>query len=307
MTQVTEFTHLDAFLEMMTAERGASANTYVAYRRDVTQYLSNLYEQGVDGINVTAEQVRRFIKDLAATEITARTQARKLSAVRQFQNFLVLEGYREDDPTSKIVAPYIGQPLPEVLTIAEVDALLVAARGVGGWRGVRFVALLETLYATGLRVSELVALRLDSLSRDKKIITVRGKGGRERLVPLGESARNAISDWLILQDKLTDQKRPKVRWLFPTHAAKGHLTRDGFAKQLREVAVASGLDKRRVSPHVLRHAFATHLLANGADLRSVQVMLGHADVSTTQIYTHVLDERLNALVHDVHPLAGVRI
>lgn len=291
----------------MTAERGASANTYVAYRRDVTQYLSNLYEQGVDGINVTAEQVRRFIEDLAATEITARTQARKLSAVRQFQNFLVLEGYREDDPTSKIVAPYIGQSLPEVLTFAEVDALLVAAREVGGWRGVRFVALLETLYATGLRVSELVALRLDSLSRDKKIITVRGKGGRERLVPLGESARNAISDWLILQDKLSDQKRPKVRWLFPTHAAKGHLTRDGFAKQLREVAVASGLDKRRVSPHVLRHAFATHLLANGADLRSVQVMLGHADVSTTQIYTHVLDERLNALVHDVHPLAGVRI
>ena len=307
MTRVTEFTHLDAFLEMMTAERGASANTYVAYRRDVTQYLSNLYEQGVDGINVTAEQVRRFIEDLAATEITARTQARKLSAVRQFQNFLVLEGYREDDPTSKIVAPYIGQSLPEVLTFAEVDALLVAAREVGGWRGVRFVALLETLYATGLRVSELVALRLDSLSRDKKIITVRGKGGRERLVPLGESARNAISDWLILQDKLSDQKRPKVRWLFPTHAAKGHLTRDGFAKQLREVAVASGLDKRRVSPHVLRHAFATHLLANGADLRSVQVMLGHADVSTTQIYTHVLDERLNALVHDVHPLAGVRI
>jgi integrase/recombinase XerD len=168
-------------------------------------------------------------------------------------------------------------------------------------------ALLEILYATGLRVSELVGLRLSSLSRDGRIVTVRGKGGKERLVPLGEEALRAIENWLPLRAALLGKKSRTVPWLFPSRAAEGHVTRDGFAKQLREIALAAGLDPTKVSPHVLRHAFATHLLANGADLRSVQQMLGHSDISTTQIYTHVLDQRLKSLVQDVHPLSGIRI
>lgn len=292
---------------MMVAERGASQNTYDAYCRDLTRYLEFLSARGRDGETATPEDVRGFLADLAAGGLAARTQARKLSAVRQFHGFLVLEGYRADDPTSTVDAPRLGRPLPKVLQFDEVGALLAAVREVEGWRGARLLALLEILYATGLRVSELVGLRTSSLSRDGRIVTVRGKGGKERLVPLGDAARTAIADWLPLRESLLGKKSKTVPWLFPSRAAAGHMTRDGFAKQLREVALAAGLDPARVSPHVLRHAFATHLLANGADLRSVQQMLGHSDISTTQIYTHVLDQRLKSLVQDVHPLSGIRI
>lgn len=302
-----DYPYLGAFLEMMVAERGASRNTYDAYRRDLTRYLDHLAAVGRDGISAQTEDVRGFLAGLSADGLAARTHARKLSAVRQFHGFIMLEGHRADDPTSTVDAPRLGRPLPKVLQFDEVGALLDAARAAEGWRGVRLLALLETLYATGLRVSELVGLRLSSLSRDGRIVTVRGKGGKERLVPLGDAARQAIDAWLPLRAGMLKEQGKAVPWLFPSRATAGHVTRDGFAKQLRGLAVAAGLDPVRVSPHVLRHAFATHLLANGADLRSVQQMLGHSDISTTQIYTHVLDERLKSLVRDVHPLAGIRI
>ena len=298
---------LGAFIEMMTAERGASENTRDAYTRDINQYLDHLARVGAEGTDATSDRVRSFVESLADAGLAARTQARKLSAVRQFHRFLMLEGHRSDDPTSSIDSPRLGRPLPKVLHAADVDALLASARRVDGWRGVRLVAMLEILYATGLRVSELVGLRLSSLSRDGRIVTVRGKGGKERLVPLGEAAREAVSNWLPLREKMLGKQGRGTPWLFPSRAVDGHITRDGFAKQLQDIAIAAGLDIRKISPHVLRHAFATHLLANGADLRSVQQMLGHSDISTTQIYTHVLDERLKSLVRDVHPLADIRI
>ena len=298
---------LCAFIEMMTAERGASENTRDAYSRDISQYLDHLARFGAGASDTTPEQLHSFVGSLAEAGLAARTQARKLSAVRQFHRFLMLEGYRPDDPTASIASPRRGRPLPKVLQAADVDALLAAARRIDGWRGVRLVSMLEILYATGLRVSELVGLRLSSLSRDGRIVTVRGKGGKERLVPLGEAARKAVSDWLPLRELILGKQARSTPWLFPSRAANGHITRDGFAKQLQDIAIDAGLDVRRISPHVLRHAFATHLLANGADLRSVQQMLGHSDISTTQIYTHVLDERLKSLVRDVHPLADTRI
>ena len=299
--------HLDAFLEMMLAERGASLHTIEAYRRDVQQYLIFLSRTGGDSVEAGVEDVRNFVEQLSDSGLAARTQARKLSAIRQFQRFLMLEGARDNDPTSTIDAPRLGRPLPKVLGFAEVDALLASAQTVDGWRGARLVALLEILYATGLRVSELVGLKMSSLSRDGRIVTVRGKGGKERLVPLGAAARGALQVWLPFREKLLKDKGKTVPWLFPSHGTTGHVTRDSFAKQLNELAGYAGIDPRRISPHVLRHAFATHLLANGADLRSVQEMLGHADISTTQIYTHVLEERLKSLVQDVHPLVGTRI
>lgn len=304
---MSEYPHLGAFLEMMVAERGASQNTYDAYLRDLTQYLDHLSASGRDGVSAQTDDVRAFLAGLAGEGLAARTQARKLSAIRQFHGFIMLEGHRSDDPTSAVDAPRLGRPLPKVLQFDEVGALLECARTADGWRGARMHALLEILYATGLRVSELVGLRLSSLSRDGRIVTVRGKGGKERLVPLGDAARTAIETWLPLRTALLKEQGKAVPWLFPSRATAGHVTRDGFAKQLRELALSAGLDPARVSPHVLRHAFATHLLANGADLRSVQQMLGHSDISTTQIYTHVLDERLKSLVQDVHPLAGIRI
>ena len=307
MSENADQRHLDAFLEMMLAERGASLNTIEAYRRDVQQYLVFLSLSGVDSVTAGVEHVRSFLEQLSNSGLAARTQARKLSAIRQFQRFLMLEGARDNDPTSTIDAPRLGRPLPKLLGFAEVDALLAGAQTVDGWRGARLVALLEILYATGLRVSELVGLKLSSLSRDGRIVTVRGKGGKERLVPLGAAAHAALQTWLPFREKLLKDKGKTVPWLFPSHGTTGHVTRDSFAKQLNDLAVYAGIDPRRVSPHVLRHAFATHLLANGADLRSVQQMLGHADISTTQIYTHVLEERLKSLVQDVHPLVGTRI
>jgi len=299
--------NLTLFIEMMLAERGASANTIDAYRRDIEQYLQYLKRAGVDGIIAESTHVRDFVIKLSESDITARTQARKLSAIRQFHRFLILEKLRDDDPTTKIDSPRLGRSLPKVPGFLEVDALMVEASQVEGWRGARLTALIEILYATGLRVSELVSLRLSSLSRDGRVVTVRGKGGKERLVPLGEAARIAIQNWLPFREKLVQDTTKPEPWLFPSRAAGGHLTRDAFAKQLDKLAVSAGIDPLRITPHLLRHAFATHLLANGADLRSVQKMLGHADISTTQIYTHVLDERLKSLVQDVHPLAGIRI
>jgi len=216
--------------------------------------------------------------------------------MRQYYQFLYGEGERDDDPTATVEAPRAGLPLPKILTESETDALLVAARAADDSEGLRRAALVELLYATGLRVSELVSLPSRALRDDTPFIIVRGKGGRERLVPVGEHAARAVRAWLGVQD----QPSP---WLFPSHGASGHLTRQAVGKMLKQLCLNAGLEPARVSPHVLRHAFASHLLAHGADLRSVQTMLGHADISTTQIYTHVLEERLKSTVLNHHPLA----
>ena len=293
---------------MLAAERGASSNTLSAYRRDLIQYQEQLKTLKTDVLSATATDMRTFLAELASRGYAARTQARKLSALRQFHAFLVTERHRPDNPAFIVDGPSPTRPLPRLLSPADIGKMFQAARDVEGWRGARLRTILEILYASGLRVSELVTLKCTSLSRDRKLVTVRGKGGRERIVPLGEPARESISEWLPLRE--TNLKSPgfdpRSPWLFPARSASGHLTRDRVSKLLQDLAVSSGLDPRLVSPHVLRHAFATHLLANGADLRSLQQLLGHADISTTEIYTHVLEERLKSLVRDVHPLSDVR-
>lgn len=306
---------VEMFLEAMTAERGISRNTCEAYACDLRQYLVHLGGHGLSALDAQTPDVQGFLGSLARSGIGTRTQARKLSALRQFHGFLMADGLREGDPTSIVDSPKQGRPLPKTLTVDEVDRLLEAAHAMPGWRGRRLGTMLEILYATGLRVSELVSLRRSSFSRDLRMVTVRGKGGKDRLVPLGEPARAALVAWLSeLQRRHGGGGRGGGRghaaapspWLFPTHSAAGHITRDRFAKLLRDLAVAARIDPRKVSPHVIRHAFATHLLANGADLVSIQRMLGHAELTTTEIYTHVTDHRLQSLVQDMHPLSKQR-
>jgi integrase/recombinase XerD len=291
---------------MLSAERGAARNTLDAYRRDLADFEAFLARRGakVEGADTAA--IRAYLARLSAAGFSARTAARRLSALRQFHRFLCGEGLRRDDPTTALDSPRRGRALPKYLSEAEVDGLLEAARRRPGPDGVRLTALLELLYATGLRVSELVALPLPAIARDWRVITVRGKGGKERLVPLSEPARAALTAWLKArkaQLATRDEIRREQYWLFPSSGAAGHLTRHRFGQLLKELAAAVGLPRAKVSPHVLRHAFATHLLAHGADLRSVQRLLGHADISTTQIYTHVLEARLKQLVAEHHPLA----
>lgn len=287
---------------MLAAERGAARNTLDAYRRDLVDFAGFAARRGQAADDAGAELLRAYVKWLDGQGMAARTQARRLSALRRFFRFLATEGLRADDPTLALDLPRQGQPLPKILSEPEVEALLAAARAVEGADGVRLVALLELLYATGMRVSELVALPLAAVARDRRFLLVRGKGDKERLVPLGDAARQAVAAWLPERARLLGPRRSSP-YLFPSHGDAGHLTRQRLGQLLKAVAVAAGLDRAKVSPHVLRHAFATHLLNRGADLRSVQAMLGHADISTTQIYTHVLDARLRALVETHHPLA----
>ncbi len=289
--------HVEAFLEMMAAERGAAANTLDAYRRDLADFAGFLAGRGRTADQADLVSLRDYIGRMTAQGLAARTAARRLSTLRQFHQFLFAEGRRADDPTQALDAPRLGRPLPKYLSEAEVGALIAAARARPGVAGRRLAALIELLYATGLRVSELVGLPLSAVARQQPVLIVRGKGAKERMVPLGEPARQAVADWLAV-------RQPKTgKWLFPGGGSSGHLSRSGFARMLDGLAVAAGLMPSRVSPHVLRHSFASHLLAGGADLRSVQQMLGHADIATTQIYTHILDDRLKALVADHHPLA----
>jgi integrase/recombinase XerD len=292
--------HVEAFLEMMAVERSAAANTLDAYRRDMDDLAEFLARRGVTPSSADTAAVRSYLVEQAACGMAARTQARRLSCLKQFYGFLFAEGWRPDDPTTKLDAPKLGRPLPKYLSPDEVQRLLDAARAIDGPEGVQMTALLELLYATGMRVSELVALPLGAVARDPAVMVVRGKGGKERMVPLGEPARDAIKAWRAV---MRQPKTPPSRWLFPSHGASGHLTRSGFAKMLERVAAAAKIDRERVSPHVLRHSFASHLLAGGADLRSVQEMLGHADLVTTEIYTHVLEEPRMRLVRQHHPLA----
>lgn len=293
--------HVEAFLEMLAAERGAARNTLDAYARDLRGFLAYASRRDRDALTADADDLRAWLSVQAAAGMSARTTARRLSALRQFFHFLYAEAMRGDDPSLAIDGPKQGRPLPKYLSEEEVDRLLATAAALPGPRGQRTTALLEILYATGLRVSELVGLPLSAIGRDAQVLSVRGKGGKGRMVPLTEPATDALAAWLVTRAKFsTVGNNP---WLFPSRAAEGHLTRVRFGQILKELAVEAGIAPARVSPHVLRHSFASHLLAHGADLRSLQQMLGHSDIGTTQIYTHVLAERLKALVQAAHPLA----
>ncbi len=293
---------VEAFLEMLVAERGAAANTVAAYRQDLIDCGAFVARRGRTLEAADADDVRAYLDALAAAGMTPRTAARRLSALRQFFRFLLIEGDRTDDPCAIIDGARQGRPLPKILTEAEVEALLAAARARSGPEGLRLVALLELLYATGMRVSELIALPVGADARHAGALLVRGKGGKERLVPLNEAALSALAAYRAVRDRFLRDGRPSP-WLFPSRGAEGHLTRRRVGQLLHDLAIEAGIDPAKVSPHVLRHAFATHLLDHGADLRSVQQMLGHADIATTQIYTHVQGERLRAVVEAHHPLA----
>jgi integrase/recombinase XerD len=294
---------LDAFLEMMAAERGASRHTLDAYRRDLADFRGFLARRGRGELpTATGDDVRAYLASLADAGLLPSTTARRLAAIRQYFRFLCLEGGRADDPTTHVDTPKRGRSLPKLLGEDEIEALIAAAQARSGPEGLRLVALLELFYATGLRVSELVGLPLSALAPDRGALIVRGKGGKERMVPIGGAAREALAAWLGVRPFfVADPSRQ--RWLFPSRSRGGHLTRQRVAQLLKALAPEAGLDPARISPHVLRHAFASHLVANGADLRAVQAMLGHADIATTQIYTHVQTERLAAVVERHHPLA----
>lgn len=290
--------HIDAFLEMLAAERGAARNTLLAYGADLADFAGFAAARGVGAAEGDEALLRDWLVAQSTAGLSARTAARRLSALRQFHRFLLREGVREDDPSQLLDAPKLAPALPKYLTEAEVDALLAATRGLKPAQGLLAAAALEILYATGLRVSEVLALPRGALSADRQVVLVRGKGGRERVVPLSDAARQAAAALVAGQD---DNKGS--RWLFPGRDPRQAMTRQGFALLLKQVAKRAGIDAARVSPHVLRHSFASHMLARGADLRSLQMLLGHADIATTQIYTHVLAERLQRLVEQHHPLA----
>jgi integrase/recombinase XerD len=296
---------VEAFLEMVSAERGASKNTLEAYARDLCDFAGFLNSKKTAMDAASADLVRTYLASLDDAGLAPSTRARRLSTLKQFHKFLYTDGWREDDPCLGLKGPGAKQRLPKALSEADVDALLEAAQARSGKdaEGMRLLAIVELLYASGLRISELVTLPLSAVGGDPRLIMVKGKGGRERLVPVAERAREALEDYLSKRERFTKGPQDGSPYLFPSRGKEGHLTRHRVAQLLKELALEAGLDPKKVSPHVLRHAFATHLLSHGADLRAVQQMLGHADISTTQIYTHVLDERLKQLVNEHHPLA----
>jgi integrase/recombinase XerD len=294
---------VDAFLEMMSAERNAARNTIEAYRRDLGDYSHFLAGRGVSAMTAQREDVVAYLALLDAQGLAASSAARRLSALRQFHKFLCSDQIRADDPTRIVASPRTRRPLPGVLSVAEVDRLLVTAESEANAEAaaqkneaaLRLYVLLELLYATGMRVSELVSLRRAAVMRDASFLTITGKGNKERVVPVNDRARDAVKAWLAVL--------PPGPWLFPAGGEDGYLSRQVFARDLKGLAGRAGISVARVAPHVLRHAFASHLLQGGADLRVVQTLLGHADIATTQIYTHVLDEKLRTLVETHHPLA----
>ena len=293
---------IELFLEMMAVERGAAANTLDAYARDLAAAGEDM-----NLADASTDDIRRHLARMAGAGAAPSSQARRLSALRQMYRFLYTEGLREDDPCGPVAAPRRGRPLPKVLSVEEVDRLLLVAEeeaeaahdtDAAALRAVRLQALVELLYSSGLRVSELVALERNARLAEAPLLRVRGKGGKERMVPVGRKAQGALETWL---DLMPDGGAGT--FLFPAASAAGHVTRQHFARDLKALALRAGLPAAKVSPHVLRHAFASHLLQNGADLRSVQALLGHADIATTQIYTHVMQERLRSLVEEHHPLS----
>jgi integrase/recombinase XerD len=295
----------DSFLEMMAVERGAARHTLDAYRRDLADYGRFLRQRALTIESTDSKAVRAYLSQLSKRGMAASTVARRLSALRQLHRFVFLEGGRPDDPTQTVDGPRRRRPLPRLLDEAEIEALIKAARVRRETHGVRLVAILELLYASGLRASELIGLPLSALASDRRFLVVRGKCGKERLVPVGRAAAAALEAYLAVRETFVRGPRGSPH-LFPSRARQGHLTRQRLAQLLRELAPDAGLDAARLSPHVLRHAFASHLLAGGADLRALQLMLGHADIATTEIYTHVQAERLAAAVRAHHPLARRR-
>ena len=302
--------YIESFLEMMVAERGASPNTVDAYSRDLFNFVSSFSTSEENSIFFSSQDIVKYTVELSKREISSRTIGRRISSIRQFSGFLISEGYRPDDPSALIDSPKIRASLPKVLSEPEVTKLLLFCKSycervkpgtiaeADAWR---LNALVEILYASGLRVSELVSLPMSAYREDTKSLLVRGKGGRERIVPIGKPACQAAKQYIVFRSY--HDKENNSLYMFPSRSKFGHLTRNRFFQNLKWVATQCGISSSRVSPHVLRHAFASHLLANGADLRSVQKMLGHADISTTQIYTHILDERLKTVMKDFHPLS----
>ena len=289
---------IEAFLEMMAVERDASPHTLSAYARD----LNDAEEAAAGGLMAADETaIEGWFADLSRRGLSPATQARRRSAVRQFYRFALAEGWRADDPSRRLDAPKQGRSLPKTLTSDEIERLIAAASAREGAAGVRLICLMELAYASGLRVSELLGLKVQAVRRDPTHLIVRGKGGKERLAPLNDAARTAVKAWLVQRD--ADKARVDSSWLFPSGGKSGHLTPRRFAQLLDQAALDAGIDPARVSPHVLRHAFATHLLEGGADLRIVQTLLGHADIATTQIYTHVATDRLTQVMNTKHPLA----
>jgi len=291
--------HIDAFLEMLAAERGSARNTVAAYRSDLEDFGRSLSAIGAAVGTATSEQVADYLWGLARSGVAARTQARRVSALRQFFLFLLSENIRTDNPVADLATPKLPQTLPKYLTLDEVDALLAAASELPGVLGVKASAGIEILYASGLRVSELLALPAGALATDATFLLVKGKGGRERVVPLSNASKQAALNLLSVINCI----KPVPKYLFSGRDPRMPMTRQGFALLLKQVALRANIDLTRLSPHVLRHSFASHLLARGADLRTLQKLLGHSDIATTQIYTHVLAERLQQLVQAHHPLA----
>jgi integrase/recombinase XerD len=299
----------ELFLDMLATERGAQSNTIAAYAHDLEDLTAHLHCVGKNIETANTDDLREYLTVLSKQGLKATSVARRLSAVRQFYRFLYAERHRHDDPAVIIEGPRRGRTLPKVLSVTEVERLLSVARAaveqaeplLERLRALRLVCLLEVLYATGLRVSELIQLPAGAATLDDRMLIIRGKGGKERLVPLNKAAKAVMREYLDLRAQVG--RAAQSKWLFPSFGESGHLTRQHAARELKRLATAAGLKSERVSPHVLRHAFASHLLHNGADLRVVQTLLGHADISTTQIYTHILEERLKSLVRDLHPLS----
>jgi integrase/recombinase XerD len=299
------------FLDMLAAERGAGRNTLDAYGRDLADLAGHLRRNGRSIADAGTDDLRGYLTTLSDSGFKSSSVARRISSIRQLFRFLYAERHRADDPAAVLEGPKRSRPLPKTLSIADVDTLLNAARAAMDdesaspsqqLRAARLLCLLEVVYATGLRVSELVALPASAAKREQAMLVVCGKGGKERLVPFNDAAKRAMADYL----KLREDNERDSKWLFPSFGESGHITRQHFARELKTLAAACGIDGEKISPHVMRHAFASHLLHNGADLRVVQTLLGHSDISTTQIYTHVLEERLKSLVRDLHPLADVK-
>ena len=300
---------LQNYLDMLTAERGAAANTIDAYSRDLSNFRNFLLHRREELESANTEHIRHYIRTISEKGMASSTISRKVSSIRKFYQFLLNERIRTDDPSKALESPKQQKKVPIYLTEEEVERLLHAAHNREGKDGLRIVALLEILYAAGLRVTELVSLTLNTLSRDQRFLIFRGKGGKERMVPLNEPAIDAIGAYLPVRTTFINYKKlsEDKGFLFPSRGRSGHLTRVRFNQILTELAIEAELNFRTVSPHILRHSFATHLLAHGADLRTLQQMLGHSDISTTQIYTHVLDERMKRLIRESHPLADAEL
>ncbi len=305
----TQIQWISTFLEAQAAELGAATNTLLAYGRDLKDFSGWLDRRNSGFQAADRDLVERYLIDCDAQGLSRSTRARRLSAIKQLYRFSFEEGWREDNPAIQIKGPGRQKRLPKTLEVIEVDRLLEAAHATGRSSSdrVRNTCLMELLYATGMRVTELVSLPVSSARGDPRMLLILGKGGKERMVPLSPPAREALANWLSVRDETEEvtvsQGGQTSRFLFPSRGKSGHLTRHRFFLLVKELAVQGGVSPEKVTPHTLRHAFATHLLANGADLRSIQILLGHADVATTEIYTHVLNKRLSELVLEHHPLA----